>query len=516
MTFKKLKRTNFNHSGPHTAQDHYQDYTEYQAPLAEMQHANFFDWGIVQGLNVTGSIGGTALQVEAGVAVDREGKLISLATSGLGDVGDNPDGGQNDPKPVPIPLSTSGLENETLYVTIRFYEFYSKSSTDPYDPGDYEQRPWIRLQKSSDYNPASNALILATLTTGSSALITSIHGQDRRMLTTSLGKLVLRKGARSDSSGVFDISEETTIELDGNAATVMIGADGNAGDLSVKDGSGKDILHAFETHGAGTRVDIGDSSSSSGALFVKDGSGRDTFSVYGSSANVTIGANGKEGDLRVIDGAGRLVLDFNGDTAALFLGTSGNAGDLVVRDSGGSESAKIEGNTGKFLIKRIDPYGDTLDIDARFLRIHGWDLSLDGRSGGNKRALVDNNNRLVINWNTDYTNGVDINKLHLAAHIRRGYWENWYTRKWGEPDGSWRTFYEHNTRLKNSEWYYITMCEIGMYDGGTVSHFWWGVDNESYTNSSDEIVIRWKVQYSDTGDDWWPWSQHVFWLAYRK
>lgn len=52
--------------------------------------------------------------------------------------------------------------------------------------------------------------------------------------------------------------------------------------------------------------------------------------------------------------------------------------------------------------------GNTVDINnANFFRIHGHDLILDGRSSGNNRALVDNNNKLIINFNNDYTNGVE-------------------------------------------------------------------------------------------------------------
>ena len=65
--------------------------------------------------------------------------------------------------------------------------------------------------------------------------------------------------------------------------------------------------------------------------------------------------------------------------------------------------------------------------DHRFVRIHGWDLILDGRSEGNKRALVDANNKLVINWANDYANGVETpgklwvkDNLRLSGQLRDG------------------------------------------------------------------------------------------------
>ena len=185
---------------------------------------------------------------------------------------------------------------------------------------------------------------------------------------------------RANTVVAKDTAGRDALSLKTSESALIVGTKGNAGDLSVKDGSGKNILRAFETHGAGVRVDIGDDKKGrDGTLSVKDGAGRDTFTAYGNSAYVAIGA------------------------------TKDNPGNLVVRDSGGSESVKIEGDRGKFSAKRIGPSGHTtsLDIDAKYLRVHGWDLCLDGRSRGNKRALVDNKNRLVINWEEDYVDGVE-------------------------------------------------------------------------------------------------------------
>jgi hypothetical protein len=56
------------------------------------------------------------------------------------------------------------------------------------------------------------------------------------------------------------------------------------------------------------------------------------------------------------------------------------------------------------------PSDDGLHINAKSIRIHGSDVILDGRSGQGAlfRALVDEGNKLIINFNGDYGQGVEI------------------------------------------------------------------------------------------------------------
>lgn len=488
MAFEKLKRTYYDtHTDLHTAQDHHQDFEEYHQPLNRMQNSNFFDWGIVKGLNVTGTIGSVQLQVNPGVGIDAGGRLISLATGGQADIGANPMGTppQNQLVAVPVTLTTAGFHGKTVYVTIQHSLYYSTSPTDPSDPGDYEQIPWVRLQDTSIFNKVqydkgeSDDLILAKATIDNNGNITSVDGRDRKIVETSIGKLTLRRGNPTTSAGVFDIKEDVTIEANGDNSTLTIGAKGNEGKLIIKDGADRESLH-FNSNIAWLRI----------------------------------GAKGNEGDLEIKDSAGRQVLKFDGNSAALYLGANGNEGDLVVKDSSGNESGRIDGNEGKLNIKKIDPYGNILDIDARYLRIHGWDLCLDGRSGKNNRALVDYNNKLILNFGNDYTNGVQINNLHLSDHIKVGFWEE--GSEWNPGRYQWHTFYEKNTHLKNSEWQMVTMCEIGMYDKGTVNEFWWQTDNVSYVNNNGEWIVKWNIEYGDRGTDWLPWHRAVCWIAFRK
>lgn len=386
MVFEILKRTNFDHSGGTQAQDHLQDFSEYHDPLARMEHANFFDWGIAQGLNVTGTIGTNSLQVQAGVAIDRDGRLISLAEGGFGDIGANPlaTPPQSTPAPVPVTLTTTGHEGQTAFVTIQFSEFFSSSPSDPFDPGDFEQRPWIRLQDVSLFDPAHGALILARVTIDSGGLITSIHGEDRQMVKSSRGKLSLLKGQRP-ASGSFDISEDVTIELDGATADVSVGGAGQAGNLQVRDSSGDSTasidgatgdmllggagqagnLQVRNTGGNPTAsIDglTGDmllgGAGQAGDIKVRNSSGAPTAQISGASGDLKLGGSGQNGNLSLTNSLGSPTVEINGGAADLALGGAGQDGDIRMKDSSNRETIHMDGNSAAMHLGTSENAGD--------------------------------------------------------------------------------------------------------------------------------------------------------------
>ena len=113
-----------------------------QAQLASLQ-----DWGIAQGLEVSGTIGSNIITIHPGVDHDVQGRLIVLATQGRGDIGSNPPGGNHNPVTVPVDLDTSGLAGATdtsYYLTIQFSEIL-RFDDGGNDCGRLEQTPWLRL-----------------------------------------------------------------------------------------------------------------------------------------------------------------------------------------------------------------------------------------------------------------------------------------------------------------------------------------------------------------------------------
>ena len=112
------------------------------------------------------------------------------------------------------------------------------------------------------------------------------------------------------------------------------------------------------------------------------------------------GRSGQGGLFRaLVDAGNKLIINFNGDyqngvevASSLVVDGALHAGDLLI--DGTMQASSDEG----------------LNLAASSLRIHGSDLILDGRSGQDNlfRALVDAGNKLIINFNGDYENGVEV------------------------------------------------------------------------------------------------------------
>ncbi len=96
MAFEQVKRNKYFDPPtefPHSSRNHAEDFAAFHLPLARMHHANLHDWGIARGLEVRGASGAAAVTVEPGVAIDKQGQLIALASGGKGDIGANPPAG---------------------------------------------------------------------------------------------------------------------------------------------------------------------------------------------------------------------------------------------------------------------------------------------------------------------------------------------------------------------------------------------------------------------------------------
>ncbi len=72
------------------------------------------------------------------------------------------------------------------------------------------------------------------------------------------------------------------------------------------------------------------------------------------------------------------------------------------------------------------------------------------------------------------------------------------------------------TGLSANEWNITSMCEIGMFDNGTVEHFWWGTNNVTYADGNGNWVVAWDISYYDTGTDWESWTRSISWIAVRR
>jgi hypothetical protein len=138
--------------------------------------------------------------------------------------------------------------------------------------------------------------------------------------------------------------------VDGNEAVLRVGTSGKAGDLSVRDGSNREVLQ-FESANAVMRIGA---NGNEGDLIVRDGSGREVFHVDGSNAVLRIGTTGNEGDISVRDASNREVFQFDAGFAVLRVGAAGNEGDIIVRDDAGNESIHLNGGSGDIILRNAD------------------------------------------------------------------------------------------------------------------------------------------------------------------
>lgn len=170
-----------------------EDFNEFHLPLNRMQLSNFQEWGVAQGLEVNGSIGGTTLTIAPGVAVDLQGQLISLSPEGRGDIGSNPPSEEHEDVDVPVVLELSHFARaeDTIYVvTIQFSQILR---FDEGPLGRYEDAPWIRLQLLDDFVEDGNSLVLARVTINSNGELTALQSQGRRLASKTVQELSLRR-----------------------------------------------------------------------------------------------------------------------------------------------------------------------------------------------------------------------------------------------------------------------------------------------------------------------------------
>lgn len=398
MSYEKVKRNRY-YDPPseysHSSRNHAEDLQEFHLPMERMHYANLHDWGIARGLEVSGTIGGTEVVINPGVAIDGNGQLMSLSSAGHGDSGANPPGGQHNEVTVPVHLGLGSHAGQTVYVTIQFSEIMRPAEG---SGGRMEQVPWVRLQPTAGagaYVDDGTSIILAIVIISAGGSLTELKERDaalpyrRRLIGETLEELRIQRSTKVGNN-VQEVTSGKVKPGDGGGLQITVP---NTGDK---------VLFSKEDGGNFAKMSI-----AAGQIAARRSDGKESVVIDTQLGNITAGTNGVEGDILVKDASNRLVITLDGDDAVIVVGAAGNEGDVIVKDNTGQDSARIDGSTGTLNIKRIAPYGNVLDIDAPYVRIHGYDLVLDGLSGGNKRALVDGNNKLIINYANDYANGVE-------------------------------------------------------------------------------------------------------------
>jgi hypothetical protein len=443
MTFEQLKHSQYyeqsiGHAYEHSSLNHHEDLEYYHRPLARMQHAYLHGVGIARGLAVRGATGTQTLTVEAGLAIDDLGRIVVLANDGTGDIGADPPNGESNEQPVPVTLGTAGHAAGTYVLTIQHHEALRYRG---YELAQFEQVPWLRLQPVAGEHAFVDegiALVLALIEIAPEGAIASITaGADtlphrRQLQGVQVGSLSFRhtsftpSGLAESEGPYLTVQPDGGLRIDGSGplrlnpggSTVGIGIETPQAALHIDRGATNDLALLLSASGPGW---------GSGLQLRNEGVNR-TYGIYAGAsgqlhfADVNAGVDrlllGADGNVGVGSNPPTMRLDVQGQGLFRSAGWAGSpaniAGTVVGYDAGNADGTGFVGSYGTDQGPRpLWLYGSPVEIKSTMVeidgdvRIHGADLCLDGRSGGNRRALVDWNDRqLVINFANDYSGGV--------------------------------------------------------------------------------------------------------------
>lgn len=369
MTYEKLKINVYYDPPseyPHSSRNHAEDFQDYVLPLGRMHNATLHDRGIAGGLEAAAAAGASEIVIQPGVAIDGAGQFIVLSPDGHGNIGADPPHGNNNEVQVPVHLPLAAATGTTVYVTVQFAQILRSLEG---SGGRQEQVPWIRLQPTTGagaYVDDGTSVILAIAAVDGAGKLTSLKEADaalpfaRRSVGLTAGELRVRR-----SAGAANQLQETP-----------------SGKLKAGPGGGLQL----------TVPNAGDSVT----LMQESGA---------NLASVEMRAN----KVSYVDGSGRPAIQVTSGNATLDVGVQGIGGRVLVHHAGGPATVTLDGNNGSITASTISAASASgMDVNTGALRVHANDFVLDGRSGGNKRALVDWNNRLIVNFNGDYAQGVQI------------------------------------------------------------------------------------------------------------
>ena len=391
MSNETLKRNRYSEppfsEGDFSARHFDEDFQDYHLPLARLQVASLQDWGVARGLQVGGTPGETTVTVEPGVALDGQGRLISLSTDGKGDIGSNPLNEEHEEVAVPVRLdlgSSAPAETEaSYYVTIQFSEILR---FDEGPLGRFEHAPWVRLQPAAGeeaYVDDGTSIVLAEAVVDAGGRLVELRAGARRLTGRSVSALTVRRpvreGDRVSQAGAGRIGPEA----DGGLRIAVPEADDSVV-LVQEDGGNFERLEV-----RADTVRLGNDLKVAGNLEVQgDVIARDTEHVAG---NVSFGDQDDDeikvaGVLRTGHSSGRLRVD----DALHTTGSLTAAGNLGIGVDNPGRPLSVRGrNGGSELVSLSDSTGNTkwhlnmLGAGLNFVETGVRDYRLFLKQGGN-------------------------------------------------------------------------------------------------------------------------------------
>jgi hypothetical protein len=424
------------------------DEEQYFRPLERLHGMGLHAPGVGYGMQLICTLGDSTVQITPGIALDPSGKHIFLASGGAAAIGPGTDALGSFPATIGCGaggaiLDTTGYVGD-CYVIAQWWESWNSGQYQYYGVNTFTDTPWLQLVTAAEYDPDIHVPLGKVSLDASSQVTKASYGDVGGIQRTSVSVPVQSvqlyraqtatsgtvQGAETVSWGEVRAREGGGIELvtENNADQVNVITQGGGNFSSMAIAAEQATVGELSSpsivlNSAGSKVQVGTTSNPGVVL-------------DGSEATVYVGAPGNYGDVIVYDGDGHLSVTLAGDTGHVIVGGPTLNGEVRMLDSKAQQTMTLEGSTGSAVVQNLSAYAnntinvnasDLVNVNTTFLRCHGTDFCLDGRSHHNNRALVDWGNQLIINYDNDYHNGVIINRLQNPVGIF-GQSGNWQTQ----------------------------------------------------------------------------------------
>ena len=387
------------------------DIEQYQRPLEQLHAGGLHAAGIAFGMQITCTKGQPNVVVLPGLALDPNGRHIFLSVDGQAEIAANADAATGTSQLAPVTgagvtlptAPATGPYTGECYVIVQWRETFDSATyvSSGSTVVQFLDTPWLQLVTATDYQPDQQVILGAVVLDGASKIISAgygdVDGLQRTMVSVPAQSVQLNRAITTGAPGADTAAwgELRAREAGGIELTVPHGSD----QVTVMRADGGNF----------TTLAVAADQANFGLL------GNPGIVANGGEATMRVGAPGNYGDVLVFDGYSHLAVSLIGDTGHVIVGGDTLAGQVRMKDANAQDSMSLNGDTGSAVVQNLAAFGNgtidptgTINVNARFLHVHGWDLALDGRSGNNNRALVDWGNQLIVNFNGDYRNGVKV------------------------------------------------------------------------------------------------------------
>ena len=197
----------------------------------------------------------------------------------------------------------------------------------------------------------------------------------------------------------LDAGSFITITLNANTGDIILGGNGQAGTIILKDEEGSEIARLGRISGAKTTPSV--------ALHLKEAGGQVRVSLNSSTGKGVLGGNGVDGELSIKNQENDVSIRLDGEHAHIVAGGGGRIGSLQLNNAqgktrfylGSTGSLRVGGNGGDGDIYVL-PGGAADDLTLATIHLDGDSGRMSMKAGGVERVRLDaQGGRIVLRNN---------------------------------------------------------------------------------------------------------------------